>query len=616
MNAVTPAATAQGEWTQNPVGTLGTSRGWDICMSQILADERELMRTQLDLHHVSVQGMIDTRFRLLERRLMQQNAGSDAAACQKQQHETSPLRSVAFSSSAESRPVSGHVDILGPRGSPRKESDDGQDVQQGLSQSRSSHSSKPTVEKQDSASVYAAEKQYRISKAQREIQMLITPDGPEYTPNSSVSFATRIDKFTNGPFDKVMGGLIVLNTLVTFLEMQRQGGTANYAVGLQPDNIGANLNTDFIQVSEYVFTAIFSLELLLRIYVQRAGFFYKGYNLLDAVIVALSFVDAFVFSQSDATGTNVSFIRIVRAARMLRTLGHFKELQVLLKTIVSSIMAIFWSMLLMMIIQLMGACILCQTLNGFIIDESQDLEVRIWVNRMYGDGMKSMYTMFEATFSGCWPNYARPLIEHVSGYYAIFFMTYAALVIFALTRIVSALFLKETFNQSTAEAESMVREKKKESENLMNQLHAIFQEADVSGDGHLTGDELNHMLAHNNVVMLLGKLGVDTSDGQKLFEMLDDEGSGQISRNDFVSGFKRLKGEARSIDLISLSHKVHQILLHCKTLEKNYSEHQALEFRERWFLRAGADVSISTRQEKGLLEAPSRRAGRVEQHSL
>eukprot|EP00419_Tripos_fusus_P002227 CAMPEP_0172687088 /NCGR_PEP_ID=MMETSP1074-20121228/21416_1 /TAXON_ID=2916 /ORGANISM="Ceratium fusus, Strain PA161109" /LENGTH=131 /DNA_ID=CAMNT_0013506499 /DNA_START=275 /DNA_END=667 /DNA_ORIENTATION=- len=130
--------------------------------------------------------------------------------------------------------------------------------------------------------------------------------------------------------------------------------------------------------------------------------------------------------------------------------------------------------------------------------------------------------MFEATFSGCWPNYARPLIEMVSSYYAIFFMAYAACVVFALTRIVSALFLKETFNQATAEAETMVRERKKESDNLLKKLHAIFQEADISGDDHLTEDELSRVLSHHNVVMLLGKLGIDACDGQLLFEMLDD----------------------------------------------------------------------------------------------
>merc|ERR1712045_835217 len=110
----------------------------------------------------------------------------------------------------------------------------------------------------------------------------------------------------------------------------------------------------------------------------------------------------------------------------------------------------------------MGACILSQTLHKFIVDDIEDKEIRIWVNKMYGSALKSLYTMFELTFSGCWPNYARPLIEDVSGYYALFFVAYVVAIIFVLTRIVSALFLKETFYQATAASEIMVREKKKD----------------------------------------------------------------------------------------------------------------------------------------------------------
>eukprot|EP00418_Pyrodinium_bahamense_P023839 CAMPEP_0179132258 /NCGR_PEP_ID=MMETSP0796-20121207/62854_1 /TAXON_ID=73915 /ORGANISM="Pyrodinium bahamense, Strain pbaha01" /LENGTH=52 /DNA_ID=CAMNT_0020831197 /DNA_START=1 /DNA_END=155 /DNA_ORIENTATION=+ len=52
--------------------------------------------------------------------------------------------------------------------------------------------------------------------------------------------------------------------------------------------------------------------------------------------------------------------------------------------------------------------------------------------------------MFEATFSGCWPTYARPLIERVSVWYAAFFILYVTIVVFSTVRIVSALFLRDT----------------------------------------------------------------------------------------------------------------------------------------------------------------------------
>merc|ERR1712217_989630 len=46
--------------------------------------------------------------------------------------------------------------------------------------------------------------------------------------------------------------------------------------------------------------------------------------------------------------------------------------------------------------------------------------------------------------SGCWPNYARILVEDVSHWFVFFFVFYIGGVSFAMMRIVAALFLKET----------------------------------------------------------------------------------------------------------------------------------------------------------------------------
>merc|ERR1712187_1011500 len=99
----------------------------------------------------------------------------------------------------------------------------------------------------------------------------------------------------------------------------------------------------------------------------------------------------------------------------------FRQLRVLVRTIASSFMSLFWSMLILCILMLISALFLTQTLHTFIIDDSEDLDLRLWVYNMYGTPGKSLYTMFEVTLSGCWPNYARPLIEQVSVSYAIFF---------------------------------------------------------------------------------------------------------------------------------------------------------------------------------------------------
>jgi len=51
--------------------------------------------------------------------------------------------------------------------------------------------------------------------------------------------------------------------------------------------------------------------------------------------------------------------------------------------------------------------------------------------------------MFEITHSGSWPAVVRPIVERVNAWYAVLFLTYITLVVFAVIRIVTALFLKD-----------------------------------------------------------------------------------------------------------------------------------------------------------------------------
>jgi len=190
----------------------------------------------------------------------------------------------------------------------------------------------------------------------------------------------------------------------------------------------------------------------------------------------------------------------------------------------------------------------------------------MWVNQMYGNGSKSFWTVFELTFSGCWPNYARRIIEEVSPLYSIFYFVYVYFVVFVATRIVAALFMKETLQHAAQDTEMMVRAQASKTTFLKQKLSELFDEADKSGDGFLDQAELNELLAHPKVILWMKELGVDIYDSDMLFSLLDT-GDGHIARGDFVNGVTRLRGEARAADLIPLAASVHRILGHVRELQ-------------------------------------------------
>jgi len=96
-----------------------------------------------------------------------------------------------------------------------------------------------------------------------------------------------------------------------------------------------------------------------------------------------------------------------------------------------------------------------------------------------------MGTAFEMTFSGCWPNYVRRVIEEVNPFYAIFFTLYISVVSFGMIRVISALFLKEALAQASHGTETMVWQGPRKGEKLRRELEDVFDEADLTGDGSM-----------------------------------------------------------------------------------------------------------------------------------
>lgn len=100
-------------------------------------------------------------------------------------------------------------------------------------------------------------------------------------------------------------------------------------------------------------------------------------------------------------------------------------------TCVASIGALFWSMVLLMVLKVGFALVFCQALQPVILDPNTVESTRLEVNRLYGSFLKALYTMFEITHSGSWPAVVRPIVEKVNAWYAVLFLTYITLVVFA-----------------------------------------------------------------------------------------------------------------------------------------------------------------------------------------
>eukprot|EP00930_Biecheleria_cincta_P094926 TRINITY_DN8664_c0_g1_i1.p1 TRINITY_DN8664_c0_g1~~TRINITY_DN8664_c0_g1_i1.p1 ORF type:complete len:596 (-),score=97.56 TRINITY_DN8664_c0_g1_i1:90-1877(-) len=375
-----------------------------------------------------------------------------------------------------------------------------------------------------------------------------------------------VQQFVEGPFDTIMGVVIVLNAILLAAQLQVEGRDLGLQLGVETGVATSSGSREMLEVLNHSFNMIFLAELILRVVTLRVLYFTSASNLFDAAIILITTVDAYILT---AFASNLTFarmfrlLRIARILRVVRTMKLFKTLRVLVHTVASSFLALFWSMVLLFIFMFMSSIFLCQSLTSYIKENKDKVDDGnvLWVYRKYGTSLRALYTMFEVTFSGGWPNYAWNLVEHVSYWYAVFYVIYVPGVVFAIIRIITALFLKETLQVAADDAETQVKEHAAQRAAITSKMKAIFEFLDESGDGNVTYQEFSAAIDRPDIRAYMAVIDLDVHQMESLFRLLDD-GDGKISCEEFTMGVMRLKGHARSLDVVAIEHDVKRLERH------------------------------------------------------
>eukprot|EP00931_Biecheleriopsis_adriatica_P021773 TRINITY_DN14146_c0_g1_i2.p1 TRINITY_DN14146_c0_g1~~TRINITY_DN14146_c0_g1_i2.p1 ORF type:complete len:572 (-),score=98.23 TRINITY_DN14146_c0_g1_i2:76-1791(-) len=373
------------------------------------------------------------------------------------------------------------------------------------------------------------------------------------------------DHFKESNFDAFIGFVILLNIVVMFLQLQWEGQMAGIQLNLAPSADYWHGAGGWFDVLAHLFNAIFLIEFIIRVSKLRLRYFMEVSHVFDFLLVAVSSVELYILQPLQVgLGANVTmlrflrFFKLFRVLRVVRVMKLFRELRVLVQTIASSLVGVAWSMVLMGMMIVASSLILCQLLLEFVMDDTKNVNIRKWVWLNYGSSTRATYTMFEATFSGCWPDKAKTLVDDISPMYSLFWIFYIAGGVFAVTRIIGAAFVKEALNVASQQSDLMVYERMRNKEVYLKKLREFFVEADQSGDGMVDREEFDEIMSNPRVLAFLQALELEVHETHSLFNLLED-GAGQISCDDFLQGVVRLKGQARCVDVVAVLRDVSRI---------------------------------------------------------
>jgi hypothetical protein len=360
-------------------------------------------------------------------------------------------------------------------------------------------------------------------------------------------------------FDLFMGVIILANAFVMSIQLEYEGTITASGLGVPADtNNWPSAKTAFL-VLQHLFTMIFVCEIIARAFLWGLRYYKSMVNFLDLTIVIISLLDLYVLPCAGISLPNVTFLRLLRLVklarvlRMVRVFSVFRHLRVLIHSIVSSIGALMWSMLFLSLVHLITSILITQSLQSWLNDPANDLDTRMFVYDRFGTFFRSCITLFEMTLApGTWAKIGRVLIYDVNALYAVFFAIYVPVVTFGITRVMTALFLRETFAAANSDKdmvlEEQIRAKKVQKENLQ----ALFDKIDLDGTGRIKLHELQKALSDRRSASWMQILDVDVYEVVQLFHLLDKDGDGMVTFEEFSKGIMRLRGGAKSIDLIAV----------------------------------------------------------------
>merc|ERR1719387_3479832 len=106
----------------------------------------------------------------------------------------------------------------------------------------------------------------------------------------------------------------------------------------------------------------------------------------------------------------------------------------------------------------------------------------------------------------------------------------------------------------------MLKQKARAISTHTKKMERLFHLADSSGDGLLDIEEFTSIVADPAVKKWLSAMELDVSDSRTLFHLIDTDGDVRLTAKELVHGAARLKGTARSIDVLTLAREHQQSL--------------------------------------------------------
>lgn len=378
---------------------------------------------------------------------------------------------------------------------------------------------------------------------------------------------------------------------------------------------------------EVLFCLFFLIEIALRLYFHRLAYFgtsggarnfkelrecarIRFANVFDFVIVVIAVLDIFVLTPiglaaSVKFAAVLRFLRILRLLRLIRLFRIVKELWLVASGLFRVAKVLLGVCGFLVLLVEIGAIITTRFIghNNELYDpyfkSSNGWDHKVYFATVWG----SMLTLFQViTFDAASEDIIRHVGSQQPGFFA-FFIAFIILLTFGLLNTIVGLVIEFTMRQANDDNKRLKNKSEKARQMVFSQLRDICRAADTDGSATLSLDEVKVAVNKPEIYQKLKTIDFPVDEPEKIFDLLDYADSGELSIDEFITGCIRMKGQAKSKDLlvaqVAIKDMGKDLDVFDAELERLHGKLRVLSETAKALAHQGEHVFLETRDYRG-----------------
>jgi len=334
----------------------------------------------------------------------------------------------------------------------------------------------------------------------------------------------------------ILAGIITIANIVAMIYQ------ADYEAQCFPgyaSNISACPFTDdpTLHAINLVFLIWYSLEVSVRIFAERLKYFKRPMNQIDILVTFVGWI-----AEASGASVNINFVRIIRVLRLARAFRlalQFRELYLMVDSMVASVKAIMIGTVLLLALMLIYAIVLVEIVHpkSSIIPESDCGDCK--------DGFSSVghavVSLFKTLIAGDSWIVGMPLIKPTPWLAPLMIFVVISITL-GIMNLILTVIVERAADARAKDTHALAKAKAAARQELNEKLMSVCSQIDGDGDNQLTYEEMESAFDNCQEFQdLMLALDVQRHELELIMKVADKDCSGFLDYKEFCEELSRYK---------------------------------------------------------------------------